>query len=82
MFALLLQLLFLVPIPAERAVLQLIRNLSEEVPHGTAVEIESMKEKKSGWMIDANIFCEKKCFEKCMNGGNVSGYLRSLDLRI
>ncbi len=39
---------------------QLLRNLSEEVPHGTAVEIESMKEKKSGWFIDANIFCEKK----------------------
>lgn len=39
---------------------QLLRNLSEEVPHGTAVEIESMKEKKDSWMIDANIFCEKK----------------------
>ena len=39
---------------------QLLRNLSEEVPHGTAVEIESMKEKKDSWVIDANIFCEKK----------------------
>ncbi len=39
---------------------QLLRNLSEEVPHGTAVSIESMKEKKSGWIIDANIFCERK----------------------
>ena len=39
---------------------QLLRNLSEEVPHGTAVEIESMKENKDRCVIDANIFCEKK----------------------
>lgn len=39
---------------------QLLRNLSEEVPHGTAVEILSMKEKADKWSIDANIFCEKK----------------------
>ncbi|MBQ9549613.1 MAG: GTPase Era [Lachnospiraceae bacterium] len=39
---------------------QLLRNLSEEVPHGTAVEIESMKEKRDRWVIDATIFCEKK----------------------
>jgi GTP-binding protein Era len=34
---------------------------SDEVPHGTAVEIESMKEREGGGMIDieANIYCEK-----------------------
>lgn len=34
---------------------------SDEVPHGTAVEIEAMKEREGGGMIDieANIYCEK-----------------------
>ncbi len=41
---------------------KLLRNLSEEVPHGTAVEIESMKERESGDIIDidAIIYCEKE----------------------
>ncbi len=39
---------------------QILRNLSDEIPHGTFVEIENMKEKKDRWEIDANIFCEKK----------------------
>ncbi len=39
---------------------QLLRNLSEEVPHGTHVEIEQMKELSDRWEIDADIFCEKK----------------------
>ncbi len=38
---------------------QALRNLSEEVPHGIAVEIDSMKEKQKIWMIDATIYCEK-----------------------
>lgn len=38
---------------------QLLRNLSDEVPHGTAVEIDSMKEKPRGYFIDATIYCEK-----------------------
>ena len=38
---------------------QALRNLSEEVPHGIAVEIDSMKEKPKIWMIDATIYCEK-----------------------
>ncbi len=39
---------------------QLLRNLSDEIPHGTAVEIMSMKEKKDRWEIEAEIYCEKK----------------------
>ncbi|MCR4590294.1 MAG: GTPase Era [Lachnospiraceae bacterium] len=39
---------------------QLLRNLSDEIPHGTYVSIESMKEKKDRWEIDADIYCEKK----------------------
>ncbi len=38
---------------------QILRNLSDEIPHGTAVEIDSMKEKPSCTFIDATIFCEK-----------------------
>ncbi|MGB7606044.1 MAG: GTPase Era [Lutisporaceae bacterium] len=34
---------------------------SDEVPHGTAVEVESMREREAGGIIDieANIYCEK-----------------------
>ena len=39
---------------------QLLRNLSDEIPHGTAVMIDSMKEKKDLWRIEATIYCEKK----------------------
>ncbi len=39
---------------------QILRNMSDEVPHGTAVTIESMKEKKDRWLIDATIYCEKE----------------------
>ncbi len=38
---------------------QALRNLSEEVPHGIAVEIDSMKEKKGMYFIDATIYCER-----------------------
>lgn len=37
-----------------------LRLLSQEVPHGIAVVIESMKQRESGlWDIDASIVCEK-----------------------
>ncbi len=39
---------------------QILRNLSDEIPHGTAVIIDSMKERKDLWRIEATIFCEKK----------------------
>ena len=38
-----------------------LRNLSDEVPHGIAVEIESMKERPNGLFdVDAAIICEKE----------------------
>ncbi len=36
-----------------------LRNLRDEVPHGIAVSIESMKEEERLWRIAANIYCEK-----------------------
>ncbi|MGI6031065.1 MAG: GTPase Era [Eubacteriales bacterium] len=40
---------------------KLLRLLDDEVPHGTAVEILQMKEKKGGMLdISANIYCEKE----------------------
>jgi GTP-binding protein Era len=41
---------------------KLLLNLREEIPHGTAVEIERFHERKSGQIIDidATIYCEKK----------------------
>ncbi len=41
---------------------KLLRNLSEEVPHGTAVEIDTMKEREGGEIIDigAIIYCERE----------------------
>ncbi len=40
---------------------KMLRLLSEEVPHGTAVEIEKMRERESGGIMDieATIYCEK-----------------------
>ena len=38
---------------------QALRNLSEEVPHGIAVEIESMKDKGNTCHIEATIYCER-----------------------
>ncbi|MCR4744397.1 MAG: GTPase Era [Lachnospiraceae bacterium] len=38
---------------------QALRNLSEEVPHGIAVEIDSMKDKNGMYFIDATIYCER-----------------------
>lgn len=40
---------------------KLLNNLNEEVPHGTAVVVESFKEREDGSLIDiqATIYCEK-----------------------
>ena len=39
---------------------KLLRALDKEVPHGIAIEIFSMKEKKDSLNIEANIYCEKQ----------------------
>ncbi len=41
---------------------KLLRLLNDEVPHGTAVEIEKMRERESGGIMDiqATIYCEKE----------------------
>lgn len=41
---------------------KLLTNLSEEIPHGTAVEVEKFKERADGKLIDieVTIFCERK----------------------
>lgn len=40
---------------------KMLRLLSDEVPHGTAVEIEKMREREDGSMVDieATVYCEK-----------------------
>ena len=40
---------------------KLLQNLRDEIPHGTAVEIERMRERDDGQIvdIDATIYCEK-----------------------
>lgn len=49
---------------------KILRNLNEEVPHGTAVEIISMKEdsNKNLVKIDANIYCEKESHKAIIIG--------------
>ena len=49
-------------IAAEMIREQLLKNLDQEIPHGTAVVIEQMKERPDGSMIDiqAEIYCEKQ----------------------
>ena len=39
---------------------KLLRSLDKEVPHGIAIEIFSMKDKKDSLKIEANIYCEKQ----------------------
>ncbi len=39
---------------------KLLRALDKEVPHGIAIEIFSMKDKKDSLKIEANIYCEKQ----------------------
>lgn len=47
-----------------------LRNLSDEVPHGIAVEIESMKERPNGLFdVDAAIICEKESHKGIVIGG-------------
>ena len=49
---------------------QALRQLSEEVPHGVAVDIESMKRKRKIWHIEATIYCEKKSHKGIIIGRN------------
>ena len=39
---------------------KLLLNLREEIPHGTAVTVETMKEKKGILHVDAVIYCERE----------------------
>ena len=39
---------------------KLLRSLDKEIPHGIAIEIFSMKDKKDSLKIEANIYCEKQ----------------------
>lgn len=52
--------------PLRQIVAELVREktlqlLSDEIPHGIAVTVENMKQRKNGemWDIDVNIFCER-----------------------
>lgn len=40
---------------------KILRNMRDEIPHGTAVSIEKMREREEGGILDieANIYCEK-----------------------
>ncbi len=57
---------------SERIREKLLRRLQEEVPHGTAVEVLGMKEKKEGELlaIDAVIYCEKSSHKGILIGKN------------
>lgn len=56
---------------------KLLLNMREEIPHGVAVVIETMKERPNGGIIDieANIFCEKDS-HKGMIIGNKGSMLK------
>ena len=45
-----------------------LRLLSEEIPHGIAVSIESMKRRRKIWDIEATIICEKDSHKKIVIG--------------
>ncbi len=51
---------------------QALRKLSDEIPHGIAVSIEEMKERKGGGMVDvhATIVCEKDSHKGIVIGKN------------
>lgn len=49
---------------------KLLRNLDKEVPHGTAVEIEAMKEENGVEHISAVIYCERKTHKGIIIGKN------------
>lgn len=59
-------------IAAEMIRERLLNNLQQEIPHGTAVIIESMKERPDGGMIDmqAEIYCEKASHKGIIIGKN------------
>lgn len=51
-----------------------LRSLNEEIPHGIAVTIESMKQRKTGlWDIEATVICEKESHKGIIigKGGNM-----------
>lgn len=49
---------------------KLLQNLDKEVPHGTAVEIETMKEENGVEHISAVIYCERKTHKGIIIGKN------------
>ena len=49
---------------------KLLQNLDKEVPHGTAVEIEAMKEENGVEHISAVIYCERKTHNGIIIGKN------------
>ncbi len=59
-------------IAAEMIREQLLRHLEQEIPHGTAVVIEGMKERPDGSLIDmqAEIYCEKASHKGIIIGKN------------
>ncbi len=51
---------------------KLLLFLQEEIPHGTAVEVERFSERRGGRLvdIDATIYCEKKSHKGIVIGKN------------
>ena len=51
---------------------KILNNMSQEIPHGTAVSIESMKERPGGKLMDihATILCEKQSHKGMVIGKN------------
>ena len=51
---------------------KILRNMRDEIPHGTAVEIEEMKERENSGIIDirAVIYCEKQSHKAMIIGKN------------
>ena len=51
---------------------KILRFLEQEVPHGVAVEVMSMKERPNGTLtdIDVNIYCERKSHKGILIGKN------------
>lgn len=49
---------------------KLLQNLDKEVPHGTAVEIEAMKEENGVEHVSAVIYCERKTHKGIIIGKN------------
>lgn len=49
---------------------KILRNMRQEIPHGTAVTIESMKDRKGGGLIDidAVIYCERESHKGMLIG--------------